>query len=68
MKTIELKWHKATDKQAATYSQLKYIEDLGGTIPGCGSYTNAMRKLTKGGASEIIKALKEGETIEYVNN
>ncbi|MDR3286943.1 MAG: cell division protein SepF [Prevotellaceae bacterium] len=72
MKTTEIKtsWHKATDKFAVTYKQLDYIGDLR-TSENCpewpfSSTTNAMRSLTKSDASEIIDALKNGDTVIFV--
>ena len=64
---ITTSWHKATDKIAMTYSQIKYIDALAteGNIEGWDfpSNTNAQRSLTKYDASEIIDALKSGKKV-----
>ena len=64
---ITTSWHKATDKIAMTYAQIKYIDTLatednieGWDFP---SNTNAQRSLTKYDASEIIDALKSGKKV-----
>lgn len=64
---ITTTWHKATDKIAMTYAQIKYIDALatednieGWDFP---SNTNAQRSLTKYDASEIIDALKSGKKV-----
>ena len=64
---ITTSWHKATDKIAMTYAQIKYIDALatednieGWDFP---SNTNAQRSLTKYDASEIIDALKSGKKV-----
>ncbi len=67
--TIETGWHKANDKFAATYKQLDYIHDLR-TEENCpewpfNSTTNAMRRLTKSDASEIIDALQNGDKVIF---
>ena len=64
---ITTSWHKATDKIAMTYAQIKYIDALAtdGNIEGWDfpSNTNAQRSLTKYDASEIIDALKGGKKV-----
>lgn len=64
---ITTSWHKATDKIAMTYAQIKYIDALAteGNIEGWDfpSNTNAQRSLTKYDASEIIDALKSGKKV-----
>ena len=64
---ITTTWHKATDKIAMTYAQIKYIDALAtdGNIEGWDfpSNTNAQRSLTKYDASEIIDALKSGKKV-----
>lgn len=64
---IKTSWHKATDKIAMTYAQIKYIDALAteGNIEGWDfpSNTNAQRSLTKYDASEIIDALKSGKKV-----
>lgn len=64
---ITTTWHKATDKIAMTYAQIKYIDALAteGNIEGWDfpSNTNAQRSLTKYDASEIIDALKGGKKV-----
>lgn len=64
---ITTTWHKATDKIAMTYAQVKYIDALAteGNIEGWDfpSTTNAQRSLTKYDASEIIDALKSGKRV-----
>ncbi|WP_455993549.1 hypothetical protein [Porphyromonas endodontalis] len=64
---ITTSWHKATDKIAMTYVQIKYIDALAteGNIEGWDfpSNTNAQRSLTKYDASEIIDALKGGKKV-----
>ena len=64
---ITTSWHKATDKIAMTYAQIKYIDALAteGNIEGWDfpSSTNAQRSLTKYDASEIIDALKSGKKV-----
>ncbi|MDR1644235.1 MAG: hypothetical protein LBS05_00195 [Tannerellaceae bacterium] len=66
---IEKSWHKVTDRVAATQAQIKYISDLRNdeNCPAWpfASTTNAMRSLTKSGASEIIDALKAGEIVIF---
>ena len=64
---ITTTWHKATDKIAMTYAQIKYIDALatednieGWDFP---SNTNAQRSLTKYDASEIIDAPKSGKKV-----
>ncbi len=64
---ITTTWHKATDKIAMTYAQIKYIDALAteGNIEGWDfpSNTNAQRSLTKYDASEIIDALKSDKKV-----
>ena len=64
---ITTSWHKATDKIAMTYAQIKYIDALAteGNIEGWDfpANTNAQRSLTKYDASEIIDALKGGKKV-----
>lgn len=64
---ITTTWHKATDKIAMTYAQIKYIDALAkeSNIEGWdfSSNTNAQRSLTKYDASEIIDALKSGKKV-----
>jgi hypothetical protein len=71
MDTIIIKkgWHKPTDRFAVTMAQLKYINDLRND-ENCprwpfDSKTNAIRSLTKSDASEIIDALKRGDTVVF---
>lgn len=57
---IEKSWHKATDKHAITFEQIKYIDSLaykkGVELPFL-SQTNTMRSYTKEDAINIIDAL-----------
>ena len=67
--TITTRWHKATDRWAITYKQLKYIDSLR-TDENCpewpfNSTSNAMRSLTKEDGSEIIEALKNGDRVIF---
>lgn len=57
---IEKSWHKADDKHAITFEQIKYIEELasknGVELPFL-SKSNTMRSYTKEDATNIIDAL-----------
>lgn len=70
MKTIiKTSWHKPTDSFAITKTQLDYIHALRNK-DNCPEWpfpstTNAMRSLTKADGSQIIDALKKGETILF---
>ena len=66
---VEKFWHKANDKNAMTYAQLEYINALGtGSIEGWEfpSSSQAIRRITKDGASDIISALKSGYLVKLV--
>jgi hypothetical protein len=69
--TIALGWHKSGDSIAATYKQINFLEVLlserGYQVPWC-SNTNAQRIIRKDQASELIGALKSGETIQFINS
>jgi hypothetical protein len=64
---IKTGYHKAADKWAMSAAQYKFILSLGTErIKGWDfpSTSQAMRYLTKSGASEIIDALKNGDEVE----
>jgi len=66
---VDKYWHKANDKNAMTYAQLEYINSLGTrSIAGWDfpSSSQAIRRITKDGASEIISALKSGHLVKLV--
>ena len=64
---IEITWHKAAAKIAATKAQIDYLRMLcfKANVEFPFSTTSAMRSLTGLEASKAIQALKNNETISF---